>query len=82
MFVTAVIENFNITLVTQTLKRDEKQFELAGVLVIGVNWKIQFVMLKIDILLIFSTSVLVQYILNLFLQKLSRDSWHDKAFLW
>ena len=49
VFVTAVIENFNITLVTQTLKRDEKQFELAGVLVIGVNWKIQFVMLKIDI---------------------------------
>ena len=44
VFVKAVIENFNITLVTQTLKRDEKQFELAGILVIGVNWKIQFVL--------------------------------------
>ena len=42
------MENFNITLVTQTLTANEKQFELAGVLVIGVNWKIQFVMLKID----------------------------------
>ena len=44
VFVTAVIENFNITLVTQTLKGNEKQFELAGVLVFGVNWKIQFVL--------------------------------------
>ena len=48
VFVTAVIENFNITLVTQTLKGSEKQFELVVVLVIGVNCKIQFVMLKID----------------------------------
>ena len=44
VFVTAVIENFNIPLVTQTLKGNEKQLELAGVLVFGVNWKIQFVM--------------------------------------
>ena len=30
VFVTAVIENFNITLVTQTLKGNDKQFKLAG----------------------------------------------------
>ena len=35
--------------------------------------------LKIE-LLIFSTSVLVQGKVNLFLQKRPHDSWHDKAF--
>lgn len=48
VFVTCHGELEKITLVTQTLMANEKHFELAGVLVIGVNWKIQFVMLKID----------------------------------
>ena len=39
---------YSRTLVTPTRKGNEKQFELARVRVIEVNWQIQFAMLKID----------------------------------
>ena len=35
--------------VTRTLRGNEKQFELARVRVIGIDWKIQYAMLEIDI---------------------------------
>ena len=44
---------YSRNLVTRTLKGNKKQFELARVRVIGVDWIIQFAMLIIDSLLIF-----------------------------
>ena len=46
-------KKYSRTPVTRTLKGSEKQFELAGGRVIGVDWIIQFAVLIIDSLLIF-----------------------------
>ena len=43
--------------VTRTLRGNEKQFELARVRVIGVDWKIQYAMLEIDVYWFLNTSL-------------------------
>ena len=48
---------YSRTPTTRTLKGNEKQFELARVRVIGVDWKIQYAMLEIDVYWFLSTSL-------------------------
>ena len=48
---------YNRTPISRTLKGNEKQFELARVRVIGVDWKIQYAMLEIDVYWFLSTSL-------------------------
>ena len=49
--------NYSRTLVTWTLKGNEKQLELARVRVIGVDWKIQYAILKTNNYWFLSTSI-------------------------
>ena len=48
---------YSRTPITRTLKGNEKQFELARIRVIGVDWKIQYAMLEIDVYWFLSTSL-------------------------
>ena len=43
-----IFHNYSRTQETRTLKGNDKQFELMGVRVVGVDYKIQFSKLKID----------------------------------